>query len=259
MGSNQPWWKFYYKDYLLDTDILSPQGRGGWITALCTMRNEEVAQLSGDLDYWTSLFNTKTPKKTQEIIEELKSKKICTVTRNAIVTQDNEIITLISRRRKRELKDKQNNKLRQTRYRAKQKHNASVTAQSQSHINKSHINKKKTTPLPPKGGGFSLPEFINPETWKDFLGMRKSLKKPTTLKAQELLIKKLIQFYGQGQNPNTILEQSIINSWQGVFPLKIQTENPINIEQSDFTRECEENRKLMLADMKRHGYKPEDQ
>lgn len=69
---------------------------------------------------------------------------------------------------------------------------------------------------------FSLPEFINPKTWKDFLDMRKEIKKPATQKAQELLVKELTKFHEQGQDPNAILEESIINSWRGVFPLKTQ-------------------------------------
>lgn len=42
-------------------------------------------------------------------------------------------------------------------------------------------------------------------------------------------------------------------------PYKEHNETPTSKEQSDFDKECEENRKLMLADMKRHGYRPEDQ
>lgn len=247
MASNKPWWQFYYKDYLIDTLVLSPEARGSWITALCTMRKDEVAQLSGNINFWIALFNSKTPKKTQSIIEELKEKNICGVT----VTQDNKIITLISRRIKRELRDSKNNRMRQQKYRDKRKSNGTVTAHS--HINKSHINKKKNKPPTPLLG-FSLPEFINPKTWQDFLDMRKSLKKPATLKAQELLIRKLTKFHKQDQNPNAVLEQSIINSWQNVFPLKEQ-ENPK--EKSDFDQECKENNAIIRQQMQDMGYKPE--
>lgn len=80
---------------------------------------------------------------------------------------------------------------------------------------------KDNPPTPPKEETFfSLPEFINQETWQDFLDMRKAIKKPATPKAQELLVKKLTRFREQGQDPNLILEQSIINSWAGVFEIK---------------------------------------
>lgn len=62
-----------------------------------------------------------------------------------------------------------------------------------------------------------LPEKIKPETWSAYLEMRKVIKKPATKHAQILIIKKLLTMSG---DPNLILEQSIRNSYQGVFPLK---------------------------------------
>ncbi len=73
-----------------------------------------------------------------------------------------------------------------------------------------------------------LPEFINPQTWQDFLGMRKARRKEATPRAQELLIKKLGRFREQGQDPNEILEQSIINSWAGVWEVKDKKPKPIH-------------------------------
>lgn len=64
---------------------------------------------------------------------------------------------------------------------------------------------------------FLLPENIKKETWEAYLEMRKTIKKPATLHAQNLIIKKLLKM---GDDPNLILEQSIENSYQGVFPLK---------------------------------------
>lgn len=64
-------------------------------------------------------------------------------------------------------------------------------------------------------------------TFDDYVEMRKKLKKPMTERAKELAIKKLVGF---ARIPDTdvidtdmaisILEQSIMNSWQGLFPLK---------------------------------------
>ena len=64
-------------------------------------------------------------------------------------------------------------------------------------------------------------------TFDDYVEMRKKLKKPMTERAKELAIKKLAGF---ARIPDTdvidtdmaisILEQSIMNSWQGLFPLK---------------------------------------
>jgi hypothetical protein len=60
--------------------------------------------------------------------------------------------------------------------------------------------------------------FIN--TWKDFKEMRIKIKKPMTKKAEELLINKLDRLTNDKEEQIAILNQSIMNSWQGVFPLK---------------------------------------
>lgn len=62
-----------------------------------------------------------------------------------------------------------------------------------------------------------LPEKINSETWQAYLEMRKAIRKPATKHAQKLIIKKLLTMK---DDPNLVLEQSIQNSWQGVFDLK---------------------------------------
>ena len=55
---------------------------------------------------------------------------------------------------------------------------------------------------------------------KDFLKMRKSIKKPMTTRAFELLLKDLDKLANDNETKNKILEQSILHSWQGVFELK---------------------------------------
>lgn len=57
--------------------------------------------------------------------------------------------------------------------------------------------------------------------WVGFVEMRKRLKKPLTEKAEELIIKKLSEFEAKQQGfANKALENSIANSWQGVFEPK---------------------------------------
>lgn len=65
-----------------------------------------------------------------------------------------------------------------------------------------------------------IPNWIPQETWTAFLEMRKSLKKPATEKAQQLIISDLTKFKEQGYDPVVILEKSIKNSWRDVFPPK---------------------------------------
>jgi len=66
-----------------------------------------------------------------------------------------------------------------------------------------------------------LPIFINKNLLDDFAEVRKKLKKPLTEKAKELVVKKLIEFESkQSGFANLALENSIENSWQGVFEPK---------------------------------------
>lgn len=54
----------------------------------------------------------------------------------------------------------------------------------------------------------------------EFIKMRKLSKKPPTDHALELLIKKLYKLSSDPQTQIEIVEQSILNNWQGFFPLK---------------------------------------
>ena len=65
-----------------------------------------------------------------------------------------------------------------------------------------------------------LPDWIPQDTWCDFEHMRKSMRKPMTPAASRLIVKKLEELREQGEDPQRVLEQSIQNSWVGVFPLK---------------------------------------
>lgn len=56
-----------------------------------------------------------------------------------------------------------------------------------------------------------------------FIEYRKKLKKPMTEKAIELLISKLNQLSPDIVTQIEIINQSILNGWQGIFPLKQET------------------------------------
>ena len=46
------------------------------------------------------------------------------------------------------------------------------------------------------------------------------IKKPMTDRAVLLAIRELEKLKGEGHEPKQVLEQSILNSWQGLFPLR---------------------------------------
>ena len=87
--------------------------------------------------------------------------------------------------------------------------------------NKNDKNAKKEKKVPKKDDFcVILPDSIDKDIWESFVGMRKEIKRPITNHAKGLLINKLNRLKNEGNAPNEVLEQSIINSWQGVFPIK---------------------------------------
>jgi len=82
-----------------------------------------------------------------------------------------------------------------------------------------------------KQGAFEIPEFINPEIWKDFEAMRKQVKRPMSERAKKLIVARL-QKLGEDK-ANEILEQSIVNCWQDVYPLKTGRSNDKEDEYAD--------------------------
>lgn len=68
-----------------------------------------------------------------------------------------------------------------------------------------------------------LPENVNRDLWIQFVEMRKSIRKPLTENAVNILLKKLVGF---GEQANTALENSIVGSYQSVYPPKQQNTAP---------------------------------
>lgn len=79
---------------------------------------------------------------------------------------------------------------------------------------------KKNPPLNPPRGKCDIPDWINPNDWNDWVELRRKSKKPLTDRASELAVQKLQAFKDEGVDPNLILQQSILNGWQGLFPLR---------------------------------------
>ena len=62
-----------------------------------------------------------------------------------------------------------------------------------------------------------VPEYIPEALLLDFYEHRKSLKKPMTDRAKELLISKIIDLYNDGNDPARLLEEAIMRGWQTVY------------------------------------------
>lgn len=70
------------------------------------------------------------------------------------------------------------------------------------------------------------PELL--EAFNDFLAMRKKIKKPATERAVKLLLSKLEKMSDNEQERIAIIDQSIINCWQDLYPLKNNTGNKMD-------------------------------
>lgn len=66
---------------------------------------------------------------------------------------------------------------------------------------------------------FDVPDWVPKQTWAQYVAMRQKIKKPLTEYAVDLAISKLLQLRNHGSDPQKVLEQSILNSWQGLFEL----------------------------------------
>lgn len=66
----------------------------------------------------------------------------------------------------------------------------------------------------------SIPEWVPQAAWADFVDMRKKIRAPLTERAKELAVKELDRLRQQGHLPEDVLEQSVLRSWKGLFPVK---------------------------------------
>lgn len=69
------------------------------------------------------------------------------------------------------------------------------------------------------------------EAFNDYLEMRIKIHKPATNKAQELVLKDLHKY--NLETAIKMLENSIVNSWRGVFPLREQVSNLTKAQKSN--------------------------
>lgn len=109
-------------------------------------------------------------------------------------------------------------------------------------------NKNKNPPKAP----LPIPSWLNKTIWKSYLEMRKKIRKPATDDAMAGAIKRLTKLKETGEDPNAILEQSIFNSWQGIFPLK-------NIDVGKRTATGAEKAKQGIKETLLRGLTPEEQ
>lgn len=72
-------------------------------------------------------------------------------------------------------------------------------------------------------------------TFREFIKMRKTIKKTLTTTGLELCIKRLFKLSNNKTEQLAILNNSIMNNWQGIFPLKEDQKKELQLEkQKDY-------------------------
>ncbi len=70
-----------------------------------------------------------------------------------------------------------------------------------------------------KRPNLELPEWVPRESWEGFVEMRDRVGAPLTARAMKLIINELAKIRAQGHDPAEVLDQSVMKSWKGVFPV----------------------------------------
>lgn len=92
-------------------------------------------------------------------------------------------------------------------------------------------------PKKSKGVERQIPSWMPKDAWDDFVAMRKAMGASGKLtdRAKELIFLKLSDLKQDGQDLTAVLEQSVLNNWRGVFPVKtINSKPPGRIKHDGF-------------------------
>jgi len=70
-----------------------------------------------------------------------------------------------------------------------------------------------------------FPEWLPPDAWQGYVDMRKKIRKPLTDRAIALAISTLDKLRAEGYEPGAVLDQSVLNGWQGLFAIREERRN----------------------------------
>jgi hypothetical protein len=220
MGKN-PAFQFYPSDWSRDLEEHSLEIEGAWIRICCKLWwSDKRGELTRNYCQWAKVLRVEE-RDAKRIIEYINTWKIGDVT-----VTDNGEVTLISRRMQRDERDRENNALRQRRFKDKTQGNASVTpsvtarSQRSSSSSSSSTSKNKEK----KGGqNFVLPEWVPKESWDGFVEARKK-KKGLTDRAKTLIVNKISDLRARGHDPGKLLDDAVEKGWMTVYEPKEQAQ-----------------------------------
>lgn len=109
------------------------------------------------------------------------------------------------------------------------------------------VEKKKKRLKPSRA---TLPDWLPREEWEGFVEMRKKAKSPLTPRAINLAISELEKLRAQGQDPGAVLNQTVMNGWKGLFPVK-QGSSPSKPSSMDKTLSALDEARLLVEGRER--------
>ena len=86
-------------------------------------------------------------------------------------------------------------------------------------IPKTNSNAVNNTPLPPKP---SLPDFLDPNLWEQYLAYKKERKEKLSKQGIEMKFSEWAKWASEGIDVNACIREAMANEWQGVFKPKTQ-------------------------------------
>jgi uncharacterized phage protein (TIGR02220 family) len=138
MAKGDWWFKLEWDEWLNDEELsaCNLEAQGFWIKCVCLMYRADTDTLTGSIDDLRRRLGV-LPEELTRCCQELKR------TNAATVTFGNGVVTIVSRRRTKELNLKEANRLKVERHRQKLASNPDVTEQSKSKSLKQEKEKKK--------------------------------------------------------------------------------------------------------------------
>jgi len=98
------------------------------------------------------------------------------------------------------------------------------------------IKEPSINPLPPKG--VSLPDFIDPNLWQEYLTYKKERREKLSSKGIEMKFSEWAKWASEGIDVNACIREAMANEWQGVFKPKpsYKTQNGLSLSVEDVRR-----------------------
>ena len=211
--SARPWMPMYHGDYLRDTRSLSLIQHGAYHLLLCTYYST-AQPLEADKSSLYRVCAAMTEDERQAV--DFVIGKFFTLDGDVYRNKraDEEIAKAEEIQAKRSEAGK-----RGANARANASANASTSDDAIADTTTTTSTTTTTNNKKPKKGGraSALPDWVPREEWDGFVEYRKKSKAPLTDRAIKLCINDLDKLRKEGHNPASVLNQSVMRGWKGLF------------------------------------------